>query len=1698
MKPRRTTANRLLSVLMLLAMMIGGMPARMVQAAPRLELAAPARVNAENPIQALYLYDDDDATATAVGSLLGENGMTVELARLADLPPEPANTRVFLPIVQAVTAGVAARQTVERVTADELGAMTAYDLIVISADMTPAVLGTTRTGEIIASGRPVVAMGQGGAQFLAAAGASLGQSNGAQATGSQTENPEGNASAAFYAGPNPVANDSVLTLYNGGQPTVVAVLPEPEAGIRRLAQLAGQSGQIAIATEDDRWGLWGFAGGPSAMTETGRALFVNLARLLTDDAVEIPLATGSLTPEPGIDPALAAALAGGQAQYALVQLYAIPDEATRAQLAELGVTLLTYMANNTYSALLSPGLDPNSEALLALVRFAGVYQPDYKVDPALGNAARASATAETAPVVEAHVVFFSDVTPATIAATLQRIVGEGYRQAAVATEWFVPNNAGIIAALAQEPTVRFIAPLTPPQDLNSTSRGPINTDDVQNLLVNGGSAQYLGLSGQGVTVAQFERRGDTSHPDLSGRIIIGGEAHANTSSHATHVAGIILGSGADSANNGGSAFQWRGHAPEARLVSESYGTDAGTTAYGDNWYDAIVSNSAQSSNHSYVQTWGTYDGTASAVDQIVRGDGVDANGNSIPARTSIFAVANQGVSAQYDDEEGFYAIYAPAKNSIGVGSTDTTDGQPSDFSSRGPTFDGRIKPDIVAPGCRESETNPSDGIVSTEQGGGYTTKCGTSMAAPVVTGVTALMFEQFRNTFGAGFNALPSTVKALLVNTAMDQVGTSTFNDPDCGCTFQYETGPDWTTGYGLVDAQAAVAAIRSKSFIEDQVSLGNTQDNFTIDVTAGMPELRFTLAWDDEPGDIATAETAAKLVNNLNLVLIAPDNTQHFPWVLDALPMTATAGDGAPDPIDQADINDNPARRDVNNRDNVEQVVVDNPMVGTWTIRVTAAALPNGNTQPYSLAGDFRTLNIVNPQTGDVAEAGDPNNPNVVLVTVEAVQPYATDTSSSLVDAAVGDFDVEIEGTPASIISGLPVGDQFWLNVLPASGVYSAGSKYDLTVRWDGHGQDTETNSILFTEREQTDRAIVLDHSGSMSGYDKMSAAQNAARLFIDQSLVDDRIAVVGFSTNTSTPYGSTAVTANPGNPELTAAKNAVDGFTPTNMTAIGKGLLEGQSQVTANASEADVIVLLSDGMENIDPRYDTPAVKGVIEPSDTIVHTVSVGPASAAHHELMEEIADDNGGDDYVVTEDGSLIAARTAATSAAATGIDAWPTTLPNRMADSYKQVAENILFEKRLFQASGAVDPNQRNAAWPLVVPSGLKRLTVAVNWSVEAHMLRLVAVDPNGKEYFVDPSNPLCRTDATHETCIIEDPTPGSWRLLVQFVETDKDNEYVVWASARTSVNFDLAVATPSNERTPGTPIHLLGFLSQGEKPLGSQQVVANVFAPNGSVEQVEFKDDGQHGDGAADDGVYGGYYVGGNAIGAYAVRGVATGNDSLGAAFTLYANTGFRMKPRVLYVYSDDRETARDYERLIEANGSVVDPTRVGDVPSVDLRKYSLVVIGPETGNLGDWGTDAALSHIVQYERPVMGLGEGGYAFFGKLKLNIGFANGAHGAEDTILVDSYGDRIWNYPYDIDLRERKTVKLYQEESKVVGIFVEERPSGVQIFGFDDDDQRYADLVLEGDWWMLWGFQDGPERMTQDGRDLFVNSLYRTMD
>jgi uncharacterized repeat protein (TIGR01451 family) len=191
------------------------------------------------------------------------------------------------------------------------------------------------------------------------------------------------------------------------------------------------------------------------------------------------------------------------------------------------------------------------------------------------------------------------------------------------------------------------------------------------------------------------------------------------------------------------------------------------------------------------------------------------------------------------------------------------------------------------------------------------------MSAPAVSGISALLIEQYRITGGS--DPLPSTIRALLAHTAVDMNELS---------TVYYNPGPDFASGYGRVDARAAIDAIRAGQMREDQLSNGQT-DVYTLTVPADTSTLKVTLAWDDVPG-IPNAIPA--LVNNLDLTLVAPDgSTTHFPWVLDPINPT------------------HHATRGVDAINNIEQVQVDSPAAGIWQIRVSGSLIPQGP-QLYSL----------------------------------------------------------------------------------------------------------------------------------------------------------------------------------------------------------------------------------------------------------------------------------------------------------------------------------------------------------------------------------------------------------------------------------------------------------------------------------------------------------------------------------------------------------------------------------------------------------------------------------------------------------------------------------------------------------------------------------------------------------------------------
>ncbi|MEO1575270.1 MAG: S8 family serine peptidase, partial [Pseudomonadota bacterium] len=263
----------------------------------------------------------------------------------------------------------------------------------------------------------------------------------------------------------------------------------------------------------------------------------------------------------------------------------------------------------------------------------------------------------------------------------------------------------------------------------------------------------------------------------------------------------------------------------------------------------------------------------------------------------------------------------------------------------------------------------------------YGGSSGSSAAAPIVAGAVALLSEQMSDEFGVDLdsydpspfwlpapgtgNPLPSTYKAIVVHNATDLIGTPEAGDPDNPDTGQatfYHAGPDYATGYGMLNVQAAVDFVQLEadnyggtplSIVENEISTGDGHQYDIIVPFGCQPPLKVTLAWDDFEGDPSSSQVTPKLINNLDLILQDPDGNLHFPWSLDLpyIPTSPAEYPSAvePEPITAADIV--PARRDQPNaRDNVEQVLVDMPDYGVWKLWVLGSGMGTAS-QNYSLA---------------------------------------------------------------------------------------------------------------------------------------------------------------------------------------------------------------------------------------------------------------------------------------------------------------------------------------------------------------------------------------------------------------------------------------------------------------------------------------------------------------------------------------------------------------------------------------------------------------------------------------------------------------------------------------------------------------------------------------------------------------------------
>ena len=314
---------------------------------------------------------------------------------------------------------------------------------------------------------------------------------------------------------------------------------------------------------------------------------------------------------------------------------------------------------------------------------------------------------------------------------------------------------------------------------------------------------------------------------------------------------------------------------------------------------ALASNAyaggAQISNNSWgtgtQAGWGSYTTRAQQYDAVVRDARASDPGNQ--GLVEVFAAGNDGEgNPGFDPNEGYGTILAEAtaKNVITVGAAEgvrasgldgcgvADSGADSardiiDFSSRGPTDDGRLKPDLVAPGSHMVGARPRHPAYTGSRacvpffGGSsafYSLISGSSQATPQVSGAAALVRHWYNRTQGA--NPSPALTKALLINTATDLAGGSTGK----GATIA--AGPNTDQGWGRVNVGAALDSTPRE--FRDQVAAdtfgaaGVTRST-TYAVQDPSKPVKVTLVWTDAPGPV----TGSSWVNNLDLEVEARGN---------------------------------------------------------------------------------------------------------------------------------------------------------------------------------------------------------------------------------------------------------------------------------------------------------------------------------------------------------------------------------------------------------------------------------------------------------------------------------------------------------------------------------------------------------------------------------------------------------------------------------------------------------------------------------------------------------------------------------------------------------------------------------------------------------------------------------------------------------
>ncbi|MEP7342323.1 MAG: S8 family serine peptidase, partial [Acidobacteriota bacterium] len=733
------------------------------------------------------------------------------------------------------------------------------------------------------------------------------------------------------------------------------------------------------------------------------------------------------------------------------------------ELDSTGAEVITYVPNNAYIVRAGSNAAMGLIAMKdqhSFVQWVGDYEPAFRVSQSLVGARDRDDSQYVNVTVQLLDGDDARLAIANLKASARRVIAE--------TSVLKYHNITVNIPVSQ------IAELAAQDNVFAIEEAGVRTrfDEAQGQIVAGnltgnaptGPGYVAWLQSKGFSSSQFtsfainvadDAYTLTGHPDLAtSRIPFQNNPTNQSGAQGGHgflnshiIGGLNTGTGA--ANEDTNGFNYGlGIVPWARVgVTAIFGN---TNASWTTWENTAYGQGARISSNSWgfqTQSGGpvpTYTTDAQSYDAVVRDAQSGVAGNQ--QLTIVFAAGNDGSGAN--------TVSAPAtaKNVITVGASENVRQTGSDgcgiansgadsandiigFSSRGPVNasggDGRIKPDIVAPG-----THIEAGIPQSNYNGSsvcnqywptgqtlYGWSSGTSHSCPAVAGGAALVYQDFLNK---GFSApSPAMVKAFLMNSAAYMSGTGAGGNL-----------PSNNQGMGRMDLGRSFDGTARVLTDQTQVlsATGQTYQVTGSVVDTGKP-FRVSLAWTDAPG----ATTGGPWVNNLDLEVTVGGTTYKGNVFSGA---NSTSGGTA------------------DSKNNTESVFLPAGTSGTFTITVKAT----------NIAGD------------GVPGNGDTTDQDFALVAYNANGSVSTNPtigvspSSLIFTATAGGSNpanqtISITNTGGGTLNWTASDNATWLTVSPASG--TAPSTLTASVSITGLAAGTYNGTITITATGATNSPV-------------------------------------------------------------------------------------------------------------------------------------------------------------------------------------------------------------------------------------------------------------------------------------------------------------------------------------------------------------------------------------------------------------------------------------------------------------------------------------------------------------------------------------------------------------------------------------------------------------------------------------------------